>query len=342
MKRSFLMLAQKYDENKSRIAGWMASEKIDGVRAFYDGGITRGMKAVDVPWSNTAKDYRLKDEQICTGLWSRYGHVIYSPDWWLDSLPLFPLDGELASKSGWQDTSSIIKKHRNNMDSEAWKDVTYYVFDSPSLGTVFDDGNINEINYKKSFYRIDDWLKDQGVDVREPKMFEYSYNWLRDNIGWDTYSNCLLHEQIKLSKNENSAREQVEDMMDSVIEKKGEGLILRSSTNFWVPERSREMLKVKRYFDAEGVVKGYTAGIGKYEGLMGAVILEISGGKRLYLSGFTDAERVMNKPVCVKGGEELGLDYFNPLFPIGSTINFKFRELSDNEIPKEASYLRKR
>ena len=42
-RREFLQLAKSYNPEKNKIAGWYLSEKLDGTRCFWDGGITRGM-----------------------------------------------------------------------------------------------------------------------------------------------------------------------------------------------------------------------------------------------------------------------------------------------------------
>src|SRR5205809_6855024 len=93
----FLMLAHKYvpERDSERIKGWYCSQKLDGVRAMWDGGVSRGLLASEVPWANVEKDYRYIEENRATGLWSRLGKVIHAPDWFLDQLPLYPMDGEL-------------------------------------------------------------------------------------------------------------------------------------------------------------------------------------------------------------------------------------------------------
>ena len=72
--REFLMLAKPYQNDK--VIGWFLSEKLDGMRAFWDGGVTRGKYGP--PWNNQ----NIK----ATGLWSRYAKVIHAPDWFLDLL----------------------------------------------------------------------------------------------------------------------------------------------------------------------------------------------------------------------------------------------------------------
>jgi len=111
-KREFLQLAHTYKPEKHGIAGHWTSDKLDGQRCFWDGGVSRGVPKKNVPWANTAKDARYKIQPIATGLWSRYGNVIHAPDAWLDALPRCFLDGELWSTnlSYRQEISSIIKK----------------------------------------------------------------------------------------------------------------------------------------------------------------------------------------------------------------------------------------
>jgi hypothetical protein len=70
-RREFLQLANKFDEHKHNVNGWMMSEKLDGMRCIWDGGITRGMMAAQVPWANIEKDGRYRNAPTATGLWSR-------------------------------------------------------------------------------------------------------------------------------------------------------------------------------------------------------------------------------------------------------------------------------
>src|SRR4051812_34623257 len=61
-----LLLAHTW-ENDVDLTGWWMSEKLDGVRAYWDG----------------------------KKLWSRLGNEFLAPDWFTAPLPAFPLDGEL-------------------------------------------------------------------------------------------------------------------------------------------------------------------------------------------------------------------------------------------------------
>lgn len=102
---------------------------------------------------------------------------------------------------------------------------------------------------------------------------------------------------------------------------KGEGLMLRSPNSPYIKGRSRYMLKVKSFHDAEAIVIAYLPGKGKYTGMMGSIQVELSNGKRFAIgTGFSDDER--DQPP-----------------PIGSNITFKHHGLTKNGIPRFASYI---
>ncbi|KAF9552728.1 DNA ligase/mRNA capping enzyme [Agrocybe pediades] len=100
-----LLLANKWDIEKGPDpTGWWISEKLDGVRTFYDG------------------------EQF----YSRLGNAFTPPNWFLDKLPKdVTLDGELYGGRGeFQSTVSIVK----TANSVHWKNISFQIFDVPSRG----------------------------------------------------------------------------------------------------------------------------------------------------------------------------------------------------------------
>ena len=78
------MLAQKYDEKLQDPKGWLMSEKLDGVRCYWDG------------------------QKMST----RNGNAFFPPAWFIKDLPTdLALDGELWSKrSDFQKIVSIVRK----------------------------------------------------------------------------------------------------------------------------------------------------------------------------------------------------------------------------------------
>ncbi|KAJ1305172.1 hypothetical protein OPQ81_000203 [Rhizoctonia solani] len=101
-----LLLAVKWDlATGCDPTGWWMSEKLDGVRVFYDG----------------------------KKMWSRLGNPFTPPQEFLDRLPKdVTLDGELFGGRGkFQDTVSIVK----TVNSPHWKNITFQIFDIPSRGS---------------------------------------------------------------------------------------------------------------------------------------------------------------------------------------------------------------
>ena len=106
-----VLLAKTYDPAKHDVSGWDASEKLDGVRAYWDAD----------------------SGQLLT----RNGKTIHAPDWWLAALPGYDLDGELTMGRGrFQDTVSTV---RCNEPDERWDDVQFLVFDAPNHPGPFRD-----------------------------------------------------------------------------------------------------------------------------------------------------------------------------------------------------------
>ncbi|MHC5540639.1 DNA ligase, partial [Singulisphaera rosea] len=103
-----LLLAERWD-NAADLSGWWMSEKLDGVRAYWDG------KAI----------------------FSRLGNMFHAPDWFLAGLPEVPLDGELwIGRKAFQRTVGIVRRQDK---SDLWKEVSFLAFDAPAADGPFED-----------------------------------------------------------------------------------------------------------------------------------------------------------------------------------------------------------
>lgn len=103
-----ILLAHPWD-TLSDVTGWWMSEKLDGVRAYWDG----------------------------TQFISRQGNVYMAPDWFIEDLPNdVHLDGELwMGRKMFQKAVGIVKR----MDkSDMWKEIKFLVFDAPMLEEAFE------------------------------------------------------------------------------------------------------------------------------------------------------------------------------------------------------------
>lgn len=102
-----LMLAGRYSEAVDP-AGYWVSEKLDGVRAYWDGSRLR----------------------------FRSGQPIAAPRWFIAALPAQPLDGELwLGRRRFEQLSGIVRQQIP--DDEAWRGVRYMLFDLPGARGSF-------------------------------------------------------------------------------------------------------------------------------------------------------------------------------------------------------------
>jgi DNA ligase-1 len=103
-----VLLAESWDGNLDP-AGWWMSEKLDGVRAYWNG----------------------------KQLLSRLGNVLHAPDWFIKGLPDHPLDGELfLARKSFQKTVAIVRRQDK---SDHWKQIKYLIFDAPGHGGKFEE-----------------------------------------------------------------------------------------------------------------------------------------------------------------------------------------------------------
>jgi len=168
----------------------------------------------------------------------------------------------------------------------------------------------------------------------------------------DPESPCYVHKQIKLPEDEAAARVALDSFMDGVMERGGEGVVIRNPKGLWTPKRVNDLLKYKPIDDDEGILTGFTCGRrtnkgSKHMGRIGALILDYNG-KRLELSGLTDDEREFASEgdrhyANEHPGEDMPTDTQGAYFVLGQRITFKFcGGLSDDGLPKSARYFRNR
>lgn len=334
--REFVPLSKVY--KKQDVRGWFESSKLDGFRVVWDGGVTRGIPKKDVPWANNDKDERYVTPPIATGLWSRYGNVVHAPDWYLDMLPEgIVLDGEFFNEQlSRQTVRSICSKL---VPTDDWARIEYHVFNRLSPEVWLGEGRINNPNFvekifDKSFYQ---WYLDKGG-----KSFnQYPTNLIQDHLEkaryWSGTLKLVKQTKIPMEGYEEYLSKRLVQEMDK---EHGEGLILTNPYEFAAMKRTANSLKVKPRDSSEAVIVGYISGrAGKLQGMLGALIVDWEG-VRLELSGFTNLERSLSDPSWASKNLEAELPAGHKCFafPIGHTIGFSYRGLTDDGVPNEAVY----
>ncbi|HHX8261797.1 TPA: DNA ligase [Vibrio diabolicus] len=216
-------LAQSYQDGIDVSEYWY-SEKLDGIRAYWTG------------------------QHLVT----RNGNRIYAPDWFIDSLPDYPLDGELWAGRGNFHLVQQTVLDKTPVES-AWRNIDFMIFDMPySAG-----------DYRKRYYNI----KDLVLEVDQPHI------------------KYVEHREIQ-----NEAH--LFAQLDKISISDGEGVMLRKVSSRYQAGRGSDLLKLKRYADDEALVVGYKPGTGRLLGMMGAMLVRLPDGTEFYIgSGFTDEVR---------------------------------------------------
>jgi DNA ligase-1 len=251
--RPALALAEVYAPGVD-VAAYLVSEKLDGVRAYWDGArlITRG------------------------------GHRINAPAWFTAGLPPIPLDGELWLGRG---RFAAVSGAARRLEPEpgTWRDMRYMLFDLPAAAGGF------EARLALLKRLLD------GIDNR--------------HVGLVAQERVAGHEALM-------AR------LDRVVAAGGEGLMLHRRDAPYRPGRDDALLKLKPYLEGEARVLDHLPGRGKYQGMLGALLVELPDGRRFRIgTGFSDAERAAPPP-------------------IGSVVSFKYHGLTRTGLPRFASFLR--
>lgn len=215
---------------------------------------------------------------------SRTGNRFNAPAWFFAGFPALPLDGELWMGRGTFDKLSGVVRRRTP-DHAAWREVRFMVFDLPSHAADF-NGRLQRL--KEIFATLDS----PYIGLVEQRRVE-------------------SHDALMA-------------LLDEVVARGGEGLMLRRAGSIHRPGRSADLLKLKRFDDAEATVVGHLPGKGKYAGMLGALLLEMPDGRRFRVgTGFTDEQR-RHPP------------------PLGATVTYKHYGHTSTGVPRFASFLRVR
>jgi DNA ligase 1 len=125
-----LLLAQTAS-NVIDPSGYLVSEKLDGVRAYWDGKTLR----------------------------FRSGNIVSAPTWFIEKLPRQALDGELwLGRGRFEELSGIVRTEQPNDD--AWRETRYMIFELPDAAGTFAQ------RYQKirEIVRQTDWPQLQAVE----------------------------------------------------------------------------------------------------------------------------------------------------------------------------------
>lgn len=219
---------------------------------------------------------------------TRTGHLIHAPKWFTDKLPDVWLDGEL-----WFERSNFeyvaSTVSKDIPVNREWEKIKYMIFDAPNYTLDFQN--------RAAFY----------TELLNTLQLDHVH----------------AVEQLVLANNEDLV-----SLLESYTLAGAEGLMLHKANALFTSGRGYNVLKVKKFMDAEALVIQHLPGKGKYVNMLGALLVqyETTQGNSLQFkvgTGFSDKERG-NPP------------------PLGSIITFQYHGFTKRGLPRFASFMRVR
>ena len=218
-----MWLANLYQGNEKLTDYWV-SEKYDGIRGYWDG----------------------------RQLLSRSGKALNPPNWFVQTWPTQPFEGELWAGLGQFEQAASVIQQKQASDS-AWRAMRFMIFDAHTPTQAFAERIVRYQNIVKQIGKP--WV--QAV----------------------TQSQVPSHAALKA-------------MLSKTVQAGGEGLVLHLGSSLYQSGRNSDVLKVKLHADAEAKVVSHEAGQGKHAQRLGALWVETPQGLRFKLgTGYTDAQR---------------------------------------------------
>ena len=215
-------------------------------------------------------------------LLTKQGNRINHPEWFTKNWPTTPLDGELWIARDHFQQTMSVVMRSVPNESD-WQQVRFMVFDLPQH-----KGNFTE--------RITE---------------------MKQQINLSNSNNLAVIKQNKLNN-----LHELHRALDLVVKNKGEGLMLHHQHAYYHVGRSKQLMKLKQYQDAEATVLNHIPGKGKYQQQLGSLLVTTTEGITFKIgSGFSDQQR-RDPP------------------PIGSTITYKYVGKTQRGVPRFASFLR--
>jgi DNA ligase-1 len=131
----------------------------------------------------------------------------------------------------------------------------------------------------------------------------------------------------------------LKSMVEAATEFKWEGLILKNGDAPYEGKRSKNLLKVKKFYDHEFKIVGVQEGKGMFEGMLGALIIEGEyDGKKIFAEVGSGFKQKFSDPTTCKDpdpdGDRIKLWNIRDKI-VGQTTTVQFFEVSKN---KEGTY----
>lgn len=191
-------------------------------------------------------------------------------------------DGELLAKGEYKDSIALRQATNSIANSGgAKRGLTFNVFDMIPLAEFFEGKSSAPALERK--IRLGATLMDDSIQLIDDNCYARIMAY-----GIHEYLEHIKPVPI-LGYVKNIA--EVEPIVAEIWKVGGEGVMLNSATGLYEIKRSKELLKVKHTEEHVLTVVDFIEGTGKFEDMLGALVVDYKGRKLGVGSGFTDSQR---------------------------------------------------
>lgn len=337
---------KKLLENGS-LQGYVASEKLDGVRALWDGA----------------------------NLKSRSGKAFSPPKCWVENLPDFALDGELFIARGkFEEVLSVVSKGDSQCEEckcEEWSKVGYFIFDVPQANqksNAKSSADSSTESSEKSYTLLErlalleSWLENRTNKTNKANQAKTTEG--KNSADLDSSKdgkNPILH---IIPQESVPSQEALQKKLKEVEKLGGEGLVIRKNNAPYERFRTTNAMKLKSYSDTECVVVAHNQGKGKFSHALGSLTCEslpldfattksakntknADSAQSNKIKDSTDSAQpapltfpTHSRKIRFKIGSGFSDKDRAAPPPIGTTITYKYYGLTKNGLPRFPVFLR--
>jgi len=180
---------------------------------------------------------------------------------------------------------------------EEWKKIKYMVYDMPEEDNVFEE-RVKE---------LEKVVEENGNDI------------------------VVFAKQIKVT-----SIPQMEKIYKTVLEKGGEGIMLKDPSSYYEDKRSNYMLKYKPSFDSEAVIIDYHMGNGKYQGILGGFICK----PLLNYDTYSIIDPDEGHEFRISGMDDSVRNSYKSTHPVGTIITYEYSGKTESGKPRFPRYMR--
>jgi len=289
----------------------LAKEYVEGMKAPRK--VDNYTPPVGWLMSEKLDGYRARFNPTTNSFVSRQNKPFNAPKWFTNATSFGEndFDGELfAGRDDFQGMGVVRKKVPID---EEWFKIKYYVYDMPEIDKPFCE----------------------RYEMLKLIVSEIEKCWI-DYVNMNAMLKDVTCPIVLCNHTMVESMDHMKTFYKSVLDKGGEGIMLKDPKCSYANSRSNHLLKYKPKFDSEATIIGYKDGTKKYDGMLGSFICKPFINHGSYQSPDPD----INHEFATSGmNDDIRKSYLET-HPIGTIITYEYSGFTQTGKPRFARYLR--